>query len=125
MGRILSTLQRFTSDDFKFAIVSFYSHNLQISSYRADLQKITSEQFSPVATDKYNPSIKPVDIDSVQWINNKQRFTWGIGPYVTHRLFNPDLPLSMETGIEEAAGYRIASASVFRYCAQISFNKSY
>ena len=36
-----------------------------------------------------------------------------IGPYVTHRLFNPDLPLSMETGIEVAAGYRIASGLQF------------
>ena len=51
----------------------------------------------------------------MQWINNKQRFTWGIGPYVTHRLFNPDLPLSMETGIEVAGDYELHRASVFRY----------
>ena len=36
-------------------------------------------------------------------------FHWGVGPYVTHRLFNPDLPLSMETGIEVEAGYQIAN----------------
>ena len=74
IGSHLSTLQRFTSDDFNCDSLILLS-KFTVSSYRADLQKITSEQFSPVATDKYNPSIKPVDIDSVQWINNKQRFT--------------------------------------------------
>ena len=40
---------------------------------------------------------------------NKTRFMWSVGPYVTHRLFNPDLPLSMETGIEVGAGYQISN----------------
>ena len=31
----------------------------------------------------------------------------GVGPYITHRLFNPDLPFSMETGIEIVGGYQI------------------
>ena len=31
---------------------------------------------------------------------NRNSFSWGVGPYLAHRLFNPDLPLSMETGIE-------------------------
>ena len=34
---------------------------------------------------------------------------WGVGPYITHRLFNPDLPLSLETGVEIEAGYKIAT----------------
>ena len=32
----------------------------------------------------------------------------GLGPYVAHQLFNPQIPLSMEMGIEAAAGYQIA-----------------
>ena len=38
-----------------------------------------------------------------------QRFNWAIGPYFTHRLFNPDLPLSWETGIEIETGYKITT----------------
>ena len=37
-----------------------------------------------------------------------QRFTWGVGPYLAHRLFNPDLLLSMETGLEVQGGYQLA-----------------
>ena len=35
------------------------------------------------------------------------KFNWGLGPYITHRLFNPDLPLSAELGLELSANYRI------------------
>ena len=33
----------------------------------------------------------------------------GLGPYITERLFNPDLPISLETGIEVTAGYQLIS----------------
>ena len=73
-----------------------------------DLDKVTKEQFNPSKTDENNPSITAIDLDNIQWTDNNQRLTWGIGPYITHRLFNPDLPLSMETGAEIAAGYQLA-----------------
>jgi len=72
------------------------------------LEKVTTEQFGPTATDEKNPSITITDQNNIQWTNTNQPFTWGFGPYFAHRLFNPDLPLSMETGIEMAAGYQLA-----------------
>ena len=108
VGRVASTLQRFTSDEVTTAIISFYSQNLMTATYRVDLEKITEEQFSPFATDEDNPSITAIDLNSTEWKNDRQRFTWGVGPYIAHRLFNPDLPLSMETGVEVAAGYKLA-----------------
>ena len=42
-------------------------------------------------------------------ITDNKRLTWGLGPYVTHRLFNPDLPLSIETGIEIQSGYQLTN----------------
>ena len=42
-------------------------------------------------------------------LNNQQRFSWGIGPYITHRLFNPDMPLSLETGLELEGRYQLSS----------------
>ena len=107
VGRIASTLQRFTSDDITIANVSFYSQDLQLVSYRVDLEKIYKEQFNPIAIDKKNPSITAVDLEPLLGSNRKQRFTWGFGPYVTHRLFNPDLPFSMEAGAELEAGYQL------------------
>ena len=105
VGRITSTLQRFTTDYIKFANISFYSQDLRVVSYRVDLEKVTREQFNPVTATR---SVTAVDLEPIPLSNNKKRLTWGVGPYVTHRLFNPDLPLSMETGVEVAAGYKLA-----------------
>ena len=49
VGRIASTLQRFTSDEIKFANIHFQSHDILIASYRVDLDDITFEQFNPTA----------------------------------------------------------------------------
>ena len=105
VGRITSTLQRFTTDYIKFANISFYSQDLRVVSYRVDLEKVTGEQFNPVTMTQ---SVTAVDLEPTPVLNNKKRLTWGVGPYINHRLFNPDLPLSMETGVEVAAGYKLA-----------------
>ena len=109
VGRVTSTLQRFTASNIKFADISFYSKELRTATYRVDLEKVTAEQFYPSLSWENNSSITAIDKDAQKWVTNKQRFSWGIGPYIAHRLFNPDLPLSMETGIEVHAGYKIAN----------------
>ena len=110
VGRIASTMQRFTSDDIKFANISFYSGNLQTATYRVNLDQITEKQFNPITSksDQYpifaiDPKVGPVK-------EIQQRFVWGIGPYIEHRLFNPDLPLSVETGLEIEGGYQFSPA---------------
>jgi len=108
VGRIASTLQRFTADDIKIANISFFSQDLQLVSYRVDLEKVTNEQYSPVATYIETESIKAVDLKPLPVSNNKKPFNWGVGPYIAHRLFNPDLPLSMETGIEVTSSLQLA-----------------
>ena len=109
VGRVSSTLQRFTSDEVQFADISFFFKNLVVATYLVDLEKITSEQFQPSGSRIGSSSITAIDISASQGAQSKQRFQWGVGPYIAHRLFNPDLPLSMETGIEFEAGYQITS----------------
>ena len=109
VGRVASTLQRFTSNDIKFANISFLSRNLITGSYRVDLEKVTDEQFNPALQAHEVRSILAIDMDALSPGENNQRFTWGLGPYITHRLFNPDLPFSLETGAELKAGYQITS----------------
>ena len=46
LGRLASTLQRFTSDEVKVAKVSFISRNIVAGSYHIDLEKVTTEQFN-------------------------------------------------------------------------------
>ena len=108
VGRVASTLQRFTSDAITSANISFYSQDLLMVSFRVELEKVTTEQFDPFKKNENKPSIRVANIKPEIKFYDKQRFTYGAGPYVTHRLFNPDLPFSMETGLEVAADYRLA-----------------
>ena len=109
VGRVASTLQRFTADDVQFANISFFSKNLILATYLVDLEKITSEQFLLSGSRVNSQPITAVDVSAPQRNESQQRLIWGVGPYFAHRLFNPDLPLSMETGIEVEAGYQIAN----------------
>ena len=109
VGRVASTLQRFTSDQIKFAKISLISGSLQTATYRVDLEQITKKQFEPAILTSDKPSIVAVDAEGIPSKEVETRLTWGIGPYIEHRLFNPDLPLSLETGIEVKAGYQIAN----------------
>ncbi len=109
LGRVASTLQRFTADNIQFADISFYSKNLIAATYQVDLENITGEQFHPTRSQVNSPSITAIDVSAPQRTENKRRFIWGVGPYVAHRLFNPDLPLSMELGIEAEGGFQIAN----------------
>ena len=65
--------------------------------------------FDPVRQSINKPSITAIDANVIRFVDKKNRFTWGLGPYLAHRLFNPFLPLSMETGIELEAGYQITN----------------
>ena len=100
MQRLRQTVQ--------FANISFYSKGLETATYRVDLKQITFEQFNPSLKTESDPSIVALDIEALQPDKNNNLLTWGIGPYFAHRLFNPDLPLSVETGIELGAGYQIS-----------------
>ena len=109
LGRAASTLQRFAADDIQIANISFYSRGLKAATYRVDLEQITSEQYEPVERISDTSSITAIDTNPISIIENKKSFIWGVGPYIEHRLFNPDLPLSMEAGIEVEAGYQITT----------------
>ena len=106
VGRVASTLQRFTSDEIKLGNISIYKDGLKTATYRVDFKQITKEQFNPMARSSEKPSIMAIDTNAQKLTNKNPRLTWGVGPYIEHRLFNPDLPLSMETGLEVGGGYK-------------------
>ena len=110
LGRVASTLQRFTSDNIKVAEIAFISKGLQVASYQFDLTKLAKQQFNPQTFDEQTQSINALDLKRVDHREIKSNLTWGLGPYVTQRLFNPDLPFSIETGVELSSDYRITSS---------------
>ncbi len=108
IGRVSSTLQRFTADTVQTAIIVFHNDGLQIASYSVDLENITMQQFSKEQFSLENKSIIPLNSKLLtrSYKSPNHGFNWGIGPYITHRFFNPDLPFSAETGLELRLEYR-------------------
>ena len=78
IGRLASTLQRFTSDEIKFAHITVYFRDLQIITYRVDLEKVTFEQFNPGLPKSGTPSIIAIDQNALKFTNNNPRLTWGL-----------------------------------------------
>ena len=107
LGRIASTLQRFTSDKISYAYISFYNRGLQAASYKVNLDEITKEQFNPRLSSGSQTFIMPVESKPLIKDTINKKSSWGIGPYIEHRFFDPDQPLSLETGLEIKSSYRI------------------
>ena len=101
LGRVSSAVQRFSNKQIETAEVVFHNKDFQISSFEINLKKVQDEQFSPQQFNAEYPSIQIQNKTKINYIEKTSNpFTWGIGPYITHRLFNPDLPLSAELGAE-------------------------
>ncbi len=110
VGRVSSTLQRFSKDEIEKALIVFHNDNLQLSSYLVDLNQVAYEQFGKEQFSKTEPSISEVkNFDIVSYSDRQSRFLWSIGPYIAHRLFNPDLPISAELGAEIEFDYHLNS----------------
>ena len=100
IGRVASTYQRFAKDNIKTLQIVFHTRDLQVASYQVDLDQITNQQFGLQKFDNITTSIKPVNSLALETKIEKDFWSWSLGPYITHRLFNPDLPLSAEAGAE-------------------------
>ena len=106
LGRASATLQRFTSDNIKRAIIVFHGRGLELSSYTVDLERISAEQVGVSTEIGPEASVQPADAPPLPFdLEPQTKFSYGFGPYFTHRLFNPDLPLSVETGAELGLKY--------------------
>ncbi|MDC0491273.1 YjbH domain-containing protein [Paracoccaceae bacterium] len=106
LGRASATLQRFTSDNIKRAIIVFHGRGAELSSYTVDLERVTAEQVGGLT--KIGPGGTVQSIIAVPLpfdLEPQTKFAYGFGPYFTHRLFNPDLPYSAETGAELGLKY--------------------
>ena len=105
LGRAAATLQRFTSDATKRAVIAFHEKGMQAASYTIDLERVAEAQLSvetaqtPAIVVEDAKTLRPTEVSG-------NKFSWGLGPYITHRLFNPDLPLSAELGAELSAKYQ-------------------
>ena len=108
VGRIVSTLQRFTSDDVKQAEIVFHLNNLQLISYKVRFDNIESEQFGVFDSKISAKNFSVTNTEKFAY-NVDNRFKWGIGPYFEHRLFNPDMPVTLETGVEFTGKLKVIS----------------
>ena len=104
LGRVASTLQRFSSDYVKFANISFYSKNLQTASYRVDLEQIIEEQFEPKLTAEDSKSILTIDADIQKFENNKLNTVCK----------NLRIPLNHHDALSDAKGCALIAIEAFK-----------
>ena len=79
---------------------------MAIASYTIDLLRVSGEQFTGQTTIGINGSIAEIDYRApAVELNSAPKFNYGFGPYFAHRLFNPELPFSIETGLELGVKY--------------------
>ena len=78
VGRIASTLQRFTSDSINLAQISFATKNLITATYIVDLEVISKEQFDPLNSFVDQYSIEAIDTKASIVMKNQNPYSWGI-----------------------------------------------
>ena len=62
LGRVTSTLQRFTADKVKIANISFFHQNIRVVSYRVKLDQIAQKQFTPPLIGENHSSFEAIDL---------------------------------------------------------------
>ena len=79
---------------------------LRTATFHVDLEN-QQRAIRSNSTNVTSPSIFAIDEGVSPENDIENKFIWGVGPYFSHRLFNPDLPLSMETELKfkQASSY--------------------
>ena len=110
LGRLISSLQRFSGDDVKFALIVFTNEAVPLASYRVDLSTIGSLQTGVAERDEFEKAVRPHSVQSLlpKSLLEKPKFSWGLAPYLDYRLFDPRQPVRAEVGLSFAANYQIS-----------------
>lgn len=121
LGRIFSTLQRFSGDEIDYAIVVLSDAGFPSASFRVDLQKIGSHQSG---VESFADFEEVVETDTVQTLLTadtayaRKKFDVALYPYLEKRLFDPIKPLRGEIGLALDVDYQLSDkvkiSSVFK-----------
>jgi hypothetical protein len=111
LGRIITTLQRFSGDQVDYAIVTFSESAFPLTSYRVDLQRIGDYQNGLNDISEFEMVVVPVDLpdwepDIIPEV--AKRLTWGLGPYFDYKLFDPLKPIRAEVGLALGIDYDLS-----------------
>jgi hypothetical protein len=109
LGRVISTLQRFSGDNVEYAIIVFTSGTLPLASYRVDLQKIGEHQNGVEKIEDFEKIVTPEGIKALLPEDETQKLEWGFGPYFDYRLFDPLQPIRAELGLVLGGDYEFSN----------------
>ena len=82
VGRVASTLQRFTSDDIQFANISFYSKDLHSGELSSGLRKNYCRAIPSIGSQVNSPSITAIDIRCLY--KGKKQTAFYLGCWTLH-----------------------------------------
>ena len=81
---------------------------MQLSAFKVNFEDIMSDQFGIFEHPNGDPSFVAKDVEIYSYnVDDGQKFQRGIGPYFENRLFNPDMPVTLETGLEVSSLLKI------------------
>ena len=118
LGRIISTLQRFSGDEIDYAIVVLSDTGFPFASYRIDLQKIGSHQSGVESFADFEEVVEPDTVqalltaDTAHTAYTRKKFNVAWYPYLEKRLFDPIKPIRGEIGLAVEVGYQLSDKVV-------------
>ena len=115
VGRAARILTRIAPPDIESFEVRLATEGMPITSVlvrRADLERL---EFHPLAPDLLRVNTRIVDsTDSLPEIDGRYpALTYGLEPYITPSLFDPDEPLRLDFGVALAARFEPTSGLIF------------
>ena len=110
LGRISRILQRLSSDQNNFAIITILSKQFPIASYHLDLKKLVSYNNSIESFNELEKIIiQRPSPDTIILKNKSSKFQNSISPYLDYKLFDPQQPIRAEIGLKLSLGYQLSS----------------
>lgn len=110
LGRISTSLQRFSSNEIEYADIIILSENYPIASYRLDLQAITNNKNIQYSLNSVQETITPQapPPSSTHIKKGYKRFESRLNPYLDYKLFDPQKPIRAEVGLKISSSYDVS-----------------
>ena len=108
LGRVISTLQRFSGDKVEYAVIVFTDSRLPLASYRVDLQTIGEHQNGVKKIGDFEKIVTPEGIQVLLPEDETQKLKWSFGPYFDYKLFDPLQPIRAELGLALGGAYKFS-----------------
>ena len=110
LGRAAQTASRYLSDNFDSFYIEFIEDDLVILSAEINRDQLIDSVVSAEPSESFLDTVTFQDTTALGFDqSDSKKFSWSIGPYVEHSLFDPLAPIRGEVGAELFTQYTLGS----------------